>query len=127
MTDTLDVWFDSGVTHACVLDKREQLTFPADLYLEGSDQHRGWFQSSLLTSTAMNDVAPFKTVLTHGFTVDKNGEKMSKSKGNVIPPQSVMKNLARMCCAYGLPRPIIVAKCVCLMKFWNVLLTDTGA
>ncbi len=93
MTDTLDVWFDSGVTHACVLDKREQLRFPADLYLEGSDQHRGWFQSSLLASTAMNDVAPYKAVLTHGFTVDKNGEKMSKSKGNVIPPQSVMKNL----------------------------------
>jgi isoleucyl-tRNA synthetase len=93
MTDTLDVWFDSGVTHVCVLDKREQLRFPADLYLEGSDQHRGWFQSSLLASTAMNDVAPYKAVLTHGFTVDKNGEKMSKSKGNVIPPQSVMKNL----------------------------------
>ena len=92
-TDTLDVWFDSGVTHACVLDKREQLTFPADLYLEGSDQHRGWFQSSLLTSVAMNGVAPYKAVLTHGFTVDKNGEKMSKSKGNVVPPQSVMKNL----------------------------------
>ncbi|MCX7098926.1 MAG: isoleucine--tRNA ligase [Methylococcales bacterium] len=93
MSDTLDVWFDSGVTHACVLEKRAQLTFPADLYLEGSDQHRGWFQSSLLASVAMNDVAPYKAVLTHGFTVDKNGEKMSKSKGNVIPPQSVMKNL----------------------------------
>ena len=93
MTDTLDVWFDSGVTHACVLDKRGELKSPADLYLEGSDQHRGWFQSSLLASTAMNDVAPYKAVLTHGFTVDKNGEKMSKSKGNVIPPQSVMKNL----------------------------------
>jgi isoleucyl-tRNA synthetase len=93
MTDTLDVWFDSGVTHACVLEQREKLRFPADLYLEGSDQHRGWFQSSLLASTAMNDVAPYKAVLTHGFTVDKNGEKMSKSKGNVIPPQSVMKNL----------------------------------
>ena len=92
-TDTLDVWFDSGVTHACVLDKREQLSSPADLYLEGSDQHRGWCQSSLLASVAMNDVAPYKAVLTHGFTVDKNGEKMSKSKGNVIPPQSVMKNL----------------------------------
>ena len=92
-TDTLDVWFDSGVTHACVLDKREQLSSPADLYLEGSDQHRGWFQSSLLASVAMNDIAPYKAVLTHGFTVDKNGEKMCKSKGNVIPPQSVMKNL----------------------------------
>jgi len=93
MTDTLDVWFDSGVTHACVLAKREQLAFPADLYLEGSDQHRGWFQSSLLASVAMNDVAPYKAVLTHGFTVDAEGKKMSKSKGNVIAPQSVMKDL----------------------------------
>ena len=93
MSDTLDVWFDSGVTHAGVLERREQLQFPADLYLEGSDQHRGWFQSSLLASTAMNGVAPYKTVLTHGFTVDAKGEKMSKSKGNVIPPQSVMKTL----------------------------------
>jgi len=91
--DTLDVWFDSGVTHAAVLKRRTGLHFPADLYLEGSDQHRGWFQSSLLASVAMNGVAPYKAVLTHGFTVDKNGEKMSKSKGNVIPPQSVMKNL----------------------------------
>ncbi|OYV16303.1 MAG: isoleucyl-tRNA synthetase, partial [Methylococcaceae bacterium NSM2-1] len=88
-----DVWFDSGVTHACVLDKRDQLTFPADLYLEGSDQHRGWFQSSLLASVAMNDVAPYKAVLTHGFTVDAEGKKMSKSKGNVVAPQSVMKDL----------------------------------
>ncbi|MCF7964288.1 MAG: isoleucine--tRNA ligase [Methylobacter tundripaludum] len=93
MTDTLDVWFDSGVTHACVLDKREQLHFPADLYLEGSDQHRGWFQSSLLASVAMKEVAPYKAVLTHGFTVDAEGKKMSKSKGNVVAPQSVMKNL----------------------------------
>ncbi|WP_394751953.1 isoleucine--tRNA ligase [Crenothrix sp.] len=92
-TDTLDVWFDSGVTHACVLEKREQLAFPADLYLEGSDQHRGWFQSSLLTSVAMNDVAPYKAVLTHGFTVDAEGKKMSKSKGNVVAPQSVVKDL----------------------------------
>ncbi len=92
-TDTLDVWFDSGVTHAAVLERRGELQFPADLYLEGSDQHRGWFQSSLLASVAMNDVAPYKAVLTHGFTVDAKGEKMSKSKGNVIPPQNVMKNL----------------------------------
>ncbi|PPD47688.1 MAG: isoleucine--tRNA ligase [Methylobacter sp.] len=92
-TDTLDVWFDSGVTHAAVLERRSELQFPADLYLEGSDQHRGWFQSSLLASVAMNDVAPYKAVLTHGFTVDAKGEKMSKSKGNVIPPQNVMKNL----------------------------------
>ena len=91
--DTLDVWFDSGVTHACVLNRREQLTFPADLYLEGSDQHRGWFQSSLLTSAAMNDAAPYRAVLTHGFTVDAEGKKMSKSKGNVVAPQTVMKSL----------------------------------
>lgn len=93
VTDTLDVWFDSGVTHECVLRDRDDLTFPADLYLEGSDQHRGWFQSSLMTSVAMNDAAPYKQVLTHGFTVDEKGEKMSKSKGNVIAPQKVIKNL----------------------------------
>ena len=93
VSDTLDVWFDSGVTHACVLDARDELTRPADLYLEGSDQHRGWFQSSLLTSVAMVDAAPYKGVLTHGFTVDADGKKMSKSLGNVIAPQSVMKTL----------------------------------
>ncbi len=93
ISDTLDVWFDSGVTHACVLDKREELLFPADLYLEGSDQHRGWFQSSLLASVGKNGVAPYKAVLTHGFTVDAEGKKMSKSKGNVVAPQSVMKEL----------------------------------
>ncbi len=93
MQDTLDVWFDSGVTHAAVLDRREILQFPADLYLEGSDQHRGWFQSSMLASTSMNDVAPYKAVLTHGFTVDADGKKMSKSKGNVVAPQSIMKSL----------------------------------
>jgi len=91
--DTLDVWFDSGVTHACVLDKREGLTRPADLYLEGSDQHRGWFQSSLLTSVAATGKAPYKAVLTHGFTVDAKGQKMSKSKGNVMAPQKVVNNL----------------------------------
>ena len=91
--DTLDVWFDSGVTHATVLEARDDLGYPADLYLEGSDQHRGWFQSSLLTAVAMNDNAPYRQVLTHGFTVDANGEKMSKSKGNVVKPQEVMKTL----------------------------------
>ncbi|MFZ0790372.1 MAG: isoleucine--tRNA ligase [Chromatiaceae bacterium] len=91
--DTLDVWFDSGVTHTCVLERRAGLRSPADLYLEGSDQHRGWFQSSLLTSVAMNDRAPYRAVLTHGFTVDAKGEKMSKSKGNVVRPQDVMKTL----------------------------------
>ncbi|WP_214660654.1 isoleucine--tRNA ligase [sulfur-oxidizing endosymbiont of Gigantopelta aegis] len=93
VTDTLDVWFDSGVTHACVINEREELQFPADLYLEGSDQHRGWFQSSLLTSVAVNDVAPYKEVLTHGFVVDAQGKKMSKSKGNVVAPQKIMKTL----------------------------------
>ena len=93
VTDTLDVWFDSGVTHACVLETRDDLQFPADLYLEGSDQHRGWFQSSLLTSVAIRNCAPYKAVLTHGFTVDAKGMKMSKSKGNVIAPQKVTKSL----------------------------------
>ncbi len=93
ISDTLDVWFDSGVTHHSVLDARDNLTRPADLYLEGSDQHRGWFQSSLLTSVAMTGKAPYKQVLTHGFTVDKDGRKMSKSVGNVMSPQDVVKNL----------------------------------
>ena len=93
VTDTLDVWFDSGVTHACVVDAREELTGPADLYLEGSDQHRGWFQSSLMTSVAMTGKAPYKQVLTHGFTVDGEGKKMSKSLGNVMSPQQVVNRL----------------------------------
>jgi isoleucyl-tRNA synthetase len=93
VTDTLDVWFDSGVSHACVLEQRGQLRSPADLYLEGSDQHRGWFQSSLMTSVAMHGRAPYRQVLTHGFTVDAQGRKMSKSLGNVLQPQKVMKNL----------------------------------
>lgn len=87
--DTLDVWFDSGVTHHFVIDAREEFDKAADLYLEGSDQHRGWFMSSLMTSVAMNDVAPYKEVLTHGFTVDQNGHKMSKSLGNVVSPKDV--------------------------------------
>lgn len=91
--DTLDVWFDSGVSHACVVDAREELTGPADLYLEGSDQHRGWFMSSMMTSVAINGHAPYRQVLTHGFTVDENGRKMSKSLGNVISPQNVMNKL----------------------------------
>ncbi len=91
--DTLDVWFDSGVTHFCVLRRNPQLAWPADLYLEGSDQHRGWFQSSLLTGVAMDGRAPYRTVLTHGFTVDAQGRKMSKSLGNVIAPQKVVDTL----------------------------------
>ena len=91
--DTLDVWFDSGVSHACVVDAREELTGPADLYLEGSDQHRGWFMSSMMTSVAINGHAPYRQVLTHGFTVDEKGHKMSKSLGNVISPQDIMNKL----------------------------------
>ncbi|NND82866.1 MAG: isoleucine--tRNA ligase [Gammaproteobacteria bacterium] len=93
VTDTLDVWFDSGVTHNSVLRARPELDAPADLYLEGSDQHRGWFQSSLLSSVAMCGNPPYKTVLTHGFTVDKDGKKMSKSLGNVVAPQTVINSL----------------------------------
>lgn len=89
--DILDVWFDSGVTHECVLRERKELAFPADLYLEGTDQHRGWFNSSLLTSMAMNHCAPYKTVLTHGYVVDKQKRKMSKSLGNVIAPETIIK------------------------------------
>ncbi len=90
LTDTLDVWFDSGTTHATVVKADTQLKFPADLYLEGSDQHRGWFQSSLLTGCAIDGRAPYDALLTHGFVVDGSGHKMSKSKGNVIAPQKVM-------------------------------------
>lgn len=90
VTDTLDVWFDSGATHAAVLKRRPELQHPADLYLEGSDQHRGWFQSSLLTGCAIDGRAPYKALLTHGFVVDGAGHKMSKSKGNVVAPQKVM-------------------------------------
>jgi isoleucyl-tRNA synthetase len=91
--DTLDVWFDSGVTHACLLKEREGLKHPADLYLEGSDQHRGWFQSSLLTGCATDGHAPYEALLTHGFVVDGKGMKMSKSKGNVVAPQKVADTL----------------------------------
>ena len=91
--DTLDVWFDSGVTHFCVLERRADHGVPADMYLEGSDQHRGWFQSSLLTACAMRGAAPYRQVLTHGFTVDEQGRKMSKSLGNVVAPQRVVDRL----------------------------------
>ncbi len=91
--DTLDVWFDSGVTHYFVVERRDDIPASADLYLEGSDQHRGWFMSSLMTSTAMYGHAPYKEVLTHGFTVDAQGRKMSKSIGNVIAPQQVTNKL----------------------------------
>jgi isoleucyl-tRNA synthetase len=93
--DTLDVWFDSGTTHQTVLrgSHAEESQFPADLYLEGSDQHRGWFHSSLLTSSMLNRCAPYKGLLTHGFVVDGEGKKMSKSKGNVVAPQKVSDTL----------------------------------
>jgi len=93
VTDILDVWFDSGVSHRCVLDERSELARPAQMYLEGSDQHRGWFQSSLLTSVAMHGTAPYEQVLTHGFVVDAEGRKMSKSLGNVVSPIKVMNTL----------------------------------
>jgi isoleucyl-tRNA synthetase len=93
VTDTLDVWFDSGATHFAVLRQREDLQHPADLYLEGSDQHRGWFQSSLLTGCAIDGRAPYKALLTHGFTVDEKGYKMSKSRGNGIEPQDICNKL----------------------------------
>jgi isoleucyl-tRNA synthetase len=89
-TDTMDVWFDSGSSWAAVAQQRDNLVYPVDMYLEGSDQHRGWFQSSLLTSVANNGVAPFKTVLTHGFVLDEKGRKMSKSLGNIIDPMVIM-------------------------------------
>ncbi|MCK5479973.1 MAG: class I tRNA ligase family protein, partial [Gammaproteobacteria bacterium] len=91
--DTLDVWFDSGVSHFAVLESKTALGVPADLYLEGSDQHRGWFQSSLLTAIGMRGKAPYRTVLTHGFAVDSKGQKMSKSRGNVVAPQKVINAL----------------------------------
>ncbi len=89
--DILDVWFDSGVSHAAVLERDPRLSWPADMYLEGSDQHRGWFQSSLIASLGNKGRAPYKIVLTHGFTVDGQGRKMSKSLGNVIAPQEIIK------------------------------------
>jgi isoleucyl-tRNA synthetase len=89
--DILDVWFDSGSTHAFVLEGRAHTRWPADLYLEGSDQHRGWFQSSLLESSGTRGRAPYDAILTHGFTMDEAGEKMSKSKGNVVDPEVVIR------------------------------------
>ncbi len=89
-TDTMDVWFDSGSSWAAVAKQREELTYPVDMYLEGSDQHRGWFQSSLLTSVATQGIPPYKTVLTHGFVLDEKGNKMSKSMGNVVDPAVII-------------------------------------
>ncbi|MBU2489464.1 MAG: isoleucine--tRNA ligase, partial [Proteobacteria bacterium] len=89
-SDILDVWFDSGTSHAAVLEYRDYLRWPADLYLEGSDQHRGWFHSSLLCAVGTRGSAPYKAVLTHGFVVDADGRKMSKSLGNIVPPKDVI-------------------------------------
>jgi isoleucyl-tRNA synthetase len=91
-TDILDVWFESGVSHAATLNERTGLSWPADMYLEGSDQHRGWFQSSMLASVGTRGSAPYRTVLTHGFVVDGKGKKMSKSLGNVIAPQEIIRS-----------------------------------
>ncbi len=93
VTDILDVWFDSGSSHYCVLDQRDELRRPAEMYLEGSDQHRGWFHSALLTSVAMHGEAPYRSVLTHGFVVDAEGRKMSKSLGNIMEPKTIMNTL----------------------------------
>ena len=111
--DTLDVWFDSGTTHQTVLrgSHKEQSAFPADLYLEGSDQHRGWFHSSLLTSSMLNGAPPYKALLTHGFTVDGEGKKMSKSLGNTLAPQKISDTLGAdilrlwICLLYTSPSP----------------------
>ena len=102
-TDTMDVWFDSGSSWNGVANTRNELAYPADIYLEGSDQHRGWFQSSLLTSVAANNKAPYKTVLTHGFVLDEKGFKMSKSLGNVVDPMQVIEggNNKKLEPAYG--------------------------
>ena len=89
--DIVEVWFDSGATHSYVLEKRKDLTWPASMYLEGSDQHRGWFHSSLLESCGTRGKAPFKSILTHGFVVDGKGLKMSKSTGNIIAPEDILK------------------------------------
>lgn len=91
--DILDVWFDSGVSHYAVLYHSRELAFPADIYVEGVDQHRGWFQSSLLTAIAIEQAAPMKLIMTHGFTVDAKGQKMSKSLGNVVYPQDIVKKI----------------------------------
>ncbi|MDD6024699.1 MAG: class I tRNA ligase family protein, partial [Oscillospiraceae bacterium] len=91
-SDIMDVWFDSGSTHAAVVDQREELSFPADVYLEGGDQYRGWFQSSMLTSIAAKGVAPYKQIITHGWTVDGEGRAMHKSLGNAVAPEEVIKD-----------------------------------
>src|SRR5690606_552216 len=92
-TDIMDVWFDSGSSHAAVLEQRDELKWPADLYLEGSDQYRGWFNSSLITAVIARGRAPYEGILSHGFTLDGEGYKMSKSLGNVVDPNKVCETL----------------------------------
>mgnify|MGYP002243731914 CR=1 FL=1 len=104
----MDVWFDSGSTHAAVLSKRPYLKFPADLYLEGADQYRGWFQSSLLTSVATKGTAPYKAVVTHGWVVDGEGRKMSKSLGNGIELRRSWISTVRIFSGCGWPHLIIM-------------------
>ena len=96
LSDIVEVWFDSGSTHSFVLEKRKDLKWPADMYLEGSDQHRGWFHSSLLESCGTRGRAPFESILSHGFVVDGKGLKMSKSTGNVISPDEILKIMAQI-------------------------------
>ena len=90
--DIMDVWFDSGSTWAAVAGQRDNLQYPADVYLEGGDQYRGWFQSSMLTSIACNGAAPYKQIITHGWTVDGEGKAMHKSLGNAMPPEEIIKD-----------------------------------
>ena len=102
-TDILDVWFDSGASSIAVLENRAELRWPADVYIEGGDQFRGWFNSSLMVGLAVHDRAPYKTVLTHGWTVDAQGKAMHKSAGNAVPPDEVIKEsgaeILRLWCA----------------------------
>lgn len=116
--DIMDVWFDSGSSHQAVLEERDDLVRPADLYLEGSDQYRGWFNSSLSTAVAVTGKAPYKGVLSHGFTLDKEGRKMSKSLGNTIDPTKVAKQtLVRRFLDFGYLLSTIKPIIQCLMTF----------
>ena len=108
----MDVWFDSGSTHAAVLEERPELRFPADLYMEGGDQFRGWFQSSLLTSVASKGCAPYKSVLCHGWVVDEQGKQMHKSAGNGVEPSEIIKDYGADIIACGWLLPTTPSMCV---------------
>ena len=125
-TDILDVWFDSGVSYAAVCEKRPNLKSPADMYLEGSDQHRGWFHSSLLASVGTRGQAPYHSVLTHGFVVDGEGRKMSKSLGNVIAPDEVIRATGPRSCASGLRPRTTATTSASPRKFSPVFPKPTG-